>query len=363
MQSRFTYKQYNLLVLLLTPVLVSLMLIVIITTTDEYNDSSSLIQKASEWQTHTKGIAAISDKLSSKLKYHSGSSYIKRNTVNTIIFGSSTVMGIRSNIFHKPYIVYNYSTKANPLNKSLGEINFFLESNENIRWVIVGLDYSLGFPFHDDPILKHQVGEANTTNEKVTFWEKIQDAVTLDRLKITLLNLWVKLTTEDEPYPCPKNDGIGKDFGITRTPKMCDGFRYDGSATFHYRHMTSSDWKRKLSDKGLKRYSDNLLTFSGEINNAYLMELAKIETILKARSGQLITLFPPLMPEAEEYLLKSPAGINLRRLKKEFPTWAKKNGIVLIDAGKSEKYGCLYNEFYDQHHALDGCYRRIFQDF
>ena len=35
----------------------------------------------------------------------------------------------------------------------------------------------------------------------------------------------------------------------------------------------------------------------------------------------------------------------------------------LFDAGKSEEYGCLPEEFYDAHHALDRCYSKILDKF
>ena len=36
---------------------------------------------------------------------------------------------------------------------------------------------------------------------------------------------------------------------------------------------------------------------------------------------------------------------------------------LALDAGQSERYGCIAAEFVDEHHALPACYARIFARF
>jgi hypothetical protein len=340
--------------------LLAVVLLTIINTTDGYKAANPIIREAVDWQSKTKGTVAISMKLSTPFKLLAGTKYIDEDSLNTIVFGSSTVMGVRSKMFPEPFRMYNYATNANPLAKSIGEINYFIETNKNIKWVVVGVDYSIAYAFRKTPIEEYR---PDVKAEEISMLDMLKDAITLDRLKISMLNLWQNMVADDDVYNCPENDGVGWDFGTTRTPGQCDGFRHDGSATFHYKRMNSTEWKNDLSANGLKRYITSLNRSSGKINKNYLTELEKIGELLKMRSGRLIVLLPSLMPGAEKFILKSPTGVHLQRYKADVSEWAQKNGIYLIDAGPSENFGCTYAEFYDSHHALDHCYCRVFEGF
>jgi hypothetical protein len=37
--------------------------------------------------------------------------------------------------------------------------------------------------------------------------------------------------------------------------------------------------------------------------------------------------------------------------------------VAIIDAGRSERYGCEATDFVDEHHALPACYARVFARF
>ena len=127
--------------------------------------------------------------------------------------------------------------------------------------------------------------------------------------------------------------------------------------------MNKAQWKSELNEKGLGLYIGKLEQSAAKVNESYLNHLRAINDILMSRSGGLIMLSPPLMPDAEKIILKSTAGKRLEYYKKEVNRWASLNKIKFIDAGKSEEYGCVPEEFYDAHHALEQCYSKIFDRF
>jgi len=57
------------------------------------------------------------------------------------------------------------------------------------------------------------------------------------------------------------------------------------------------------------------------------------------------------------------AGPSVARTKQALDEWAKRTGLVIIDAGASERFGCTAPEFLDEHHAYAACYRKVFGRF
>jgi hypothetical protein len=53
----------------------------------------------------------------------------------------------------------------------------------------------------------------------------------------------------------------------------------------------------------------------------------------------------------------------LERTKAELKKWSIKQQVTVIDAGQSERYGCIPAEFADEHHAYPECYTRLMQRF
>ncbi len=354
------YAKYNALVFVMSFAVLSAVVFSIIQITDDYKDGHALIDKAVHWQSLTKGTVGLSSKKMTAFKILSGRIYLDKNNVNTLVLGSSTMMGIRDEIFPKGLKVYNYSKNFNPLKKTIGEAYYFVGRYDNVKWVIIGLDFSLGMVFEDFKIVKYN---ADVEDEEVSFSDIFADAITLSRLKITLKNIRADLFSGKRGYSCPENDGMGGDFGAVLAPRRCNGLRYDGSATFNYRRMNQAQWKRRLSENGLSWYINKLEQSGEEVNENYLKHLRIINDILMSRSGGLIMVSPPLMPNAENIILKSAAGKYLENYKKEINRLASLNKIRFIDAGKSEEYGCVPEEFYDAHHALAQCYSKIFDRF
>jgi len=337
---------------------VACLLLLILTVTEDYKSENPVIKQAVDWQNRTKGIVSISSKLATKFKHESGPGFIIKNGINTIVFGSSTMMTIRSSAFPPPFRVYNFATNSNPLHKTIGELQYHAESNESIRWAIIAVDYGLGFPFEKHPIVPYNL---ELSHKIVPLKDQIKDAVTLDRLKITFQSLWTQAVQDDHTYPCPlEEDQVGRDFGTVRSPGTCRGYRVDGSATFGLKRMSKLSWKGRLNENGLSRFIKNLdNSQEGEINSIYLSELEKLDRLLKSRDGYLTLILPPLMPGAEVWMLNSPVAPNLRAFKKNISSWASDNQVRIIDSGQSERYNCEYSDFFDQHHALEFCFEKI----
>ncbi len=57
------------------------------------------------------------------------------------------------------------------------------------------------------------------------------------------------------------------------------------------------------------------------------------------------------------------SGRFLARTKLILGEWARREGLVLVDAGASERFDCKTTEFIDPHHALPACYNKIFGRF
>jgi hypothetical protein len=71
-------------------------------------------------------------------------------------------------------------------------------------------------------------------------------------------------------------------------------------------------------------------------------------------------MLPPVLPGLERGLLAAPAtGAYLRRTKQVLDVWGREHGIVILDAGAAEDFGCRGSEFTDEHHAAPECFARV----
>jgi hypothetical protein len=78
----------------------------------------------------------------------------------------------------------------------------------------------------------------------------------------------------------------------------------------------------------------------------------------------VVLFLPPLLPGMERALLAAAhTAAPLRRTRQTLDAWARDHDLIIIDAGQSERYGCVAEEFVDEHHALPQCYARIFTRF
>jgi len=84
----------------------------------------------------------------------------------------------------------------------------------------------------------------------------------------------------------------------------------------------------------------------------------------KNKGGGIVFLLPPLLPGMERALATAPAtAAYLTHTKLALQQWSQHENLTLIDAGKSEDFGCVATEFVDEHHALPECYAKIFVRF
>jgi hypothetical protein len=207
----------------------------------------------------------------------------------------------------------------------------------------------------------------------------LQDALSWPRVKnlgALLLGVWRSgerlqafrqafFATSSADYRCP--DGtLARDFD-TINRGICAGFRFDGSATF-------TDGKPVDAARGLQlaraaaapssKYSHALALSGGEPNRALLARLAALSAESSRKGGQLVLFLPPLIPGLERELAGSAhGGSAVRRTKAVLGEWAARAGLIIIDAGASERFGCATNEFLDEHHAYPECYRKVLARF
>ena len=184
------YVKYNIRVFALSFSVLAAIVIYIIQTTDDYKNSNALIDKAVRWQSSTQGTVGLSSAHTTAFKVLSGQTYLDEKNVNTLVLGSSSMMGIRGEKFPKGWRVYNYSKDFNHLKNTIGEAYYFVERYDHVKWIIIALDISLGLVFEDFEIVKFN---ADGVVKKISFNDKFADAITLSRLKITLKNILADL--------------------------------------------------------------------------------------------------------------------------------------------------------------------------
>ena len=345
---------------------------------------------ASDWQQETRGVT-YAPPISQNRPFKTMRLNDRIPEINTIVFGSSTVMGITAEAFPPSLKIYNFAQSSNGLQRVIGEAEYVVEHwGARTKLLIIPLDWALGFVYERaDPVradLSLQGALRDVSATRPSFAAQLVDALSLPRLKIlaaiarevlkapdkgaTFRQIFLDPTVpEHDPagteYRCP--DGSpARDFDVVYRG-ICNGFRYDGSATF-------ADQKRldaarapaalAMAVSGGGQYADTLRRGRGEPNPVFLERIAQLARHAEAKGARIILLLPPLMPGMEESLGKSVhSGTWLRVTKDVIEKWAGHEQIQLLDAGRSERYGCVATEFIDPHHALPECYARVVSRF
>ena len=349
------YLHFIMTVITATIVLILLAIFYIINTTFAMEEDSNY-KKAFMWQEKNKGVVGITVNIASEYKQRMLEWRISRKNLDTIILGSSTVMGITSDMFNN-HSVFNGATNSNILFYTIAVAKYHSLHSNNVKNIIIGYDWALGLPYRPYQEIIHNPDIKKKKNTHLI--DKIKDAITYQRVKIVLENLVNKFFSAPVPqYICPTENTIGTDqFFKTDKPKSCRGYRFDGSAIFPDRHITKKEWEETLKhelDKYQKQFDTNL----GTIDTRYLNDFKEINQNLKRKGGKLIILIPPLIPNATttmEHISKKTYTQKISRLLH----FAKQNNIDILNASKSEKFGCTYNDFLDSHHAFPSCYRQI----
>ena len=345
--------------------------------------SPETVKAASDWQEATRGVTypppITINRPFKILRLHD-----RLPEVNGVVFGASSSMGLTADAFPGTIRIYNFAQTGNPLQSSIPEAEFVARSySDRVKWLFIPLDWAVGMTYLvGEPgavELTPRAALAPAALPRVSVASRLQDALSWPRVKnlgSLLLAVWrsenrlqafrqtfFALSSAD--YRCP--DGtLARDFD-TINRGICAGFRFDGSATF-------TDGKPVEAARGLQlaraaavpssKYSHALALTGGEPNRQLLARLVALSAEFSRAQGKLVLFLPPLIPGLERELAESAHGATaVRRTKAVLGEWAARAGLIVIDAGASERFGCVTSEFLDEHHAYPPCYRKVFSRF
>ncbi len=332
---------------------------------------------ASRWQQNTRGVT-YSPPLSSTRLFKTLRFIDRLPEINTLIFGSSTAMGVRADSFPPPMKAYNFSQTGNPLLSVIGEVEYIQSHDPNIVNFVIPLDWSLDFIYmKGNPVPADLSPPAMRDRGNLPpLTARMKDALSLPRIKNLSIVIgeilrsrekWVSaerlfFDASSSDYLCPDGE-IARDYD-TMYRGTCTGFRYDGSATFgNLERVSKGEVASLILDATIpsSKYSLALEDSKGEPSPVILEALSKI---VQNAKGRVIFFMPPLLPGMEKRFLSMPPYSGyLEHTKSALDAWARKENVVIVDAGESEKYGCTAEEFVDQHHAVYSCYEKIFAKF
>lgn len=345
--------------------------------------SAEITRMASDWQQATRGVT-YSPPIWSNRPFKTLRLHDRLAEINAVVFGASSVMGMTAGVFPEGIRAYNFSQSGNSLATALGEAEYVAAHYaDRIKWFIVPFDWSIGFLFEkSSPERIDLAPEAvlrTMTARDIPFHLKLTDALSYPQIVNLATILRDVLRAEarakafrqvffeasSDEYPCP--DGArAKDFDVLYRGK-CGGFYPDGSMTFSaWKRIRPQEVEQRVLAGSLasSKYALSLQATGGEPNASFLGRVAQLQRDLARSGGKVIVLLPPLIPGLEERLAAAAhSGGSLARLKQALAGWAAREGIVIIDAGRSERYGCTALEYLDEHHAMRECYQKLFARF
>lgn len=340
------------------------------------------VVRASQWQQATHGIT-YAPTLSDTGPFKTLRLLDRLPQINTVVFGSSTALGITDTMFPPPMRAYNFSQTGHGLLAVIGEADWLTTHAANVRYYVIPLDWSLGFIYQPGEAAKANLSaqeiekQAQAHAENIGMLAKVRDALTYPRITglVEILKQIVRahnsraafrqyfLQDASDDYRC--SDGTpGKDFD-TMHRGTCTGFRYDGSATFaNSEPVTNAQPLVLAATTSSSQYAVSLMQNGGVPNPEILRDLAALARNAARKGGRLLLIMPPLLPGMEAAFLHDPRlSPALRHTKNVLRDWAEKQNIVILDAGQSEQSGCIASDFIDTHHALPSCYRKVFTMF
>ena len=338
---------------------------------------------ASDWQQATRGVT-----FGPPITHNRPFKTLRLNDriaeINTVVLGSSTTMGLAADAFPQPLIAYNFAQSGNTLRAAIGEGEDIAGRwGSRVRLLVVPLDWALGFVYErGEPLpveLTPSAVEREAAATRPSVAAQLADALSAPRLKILSRILrelarapdrsaafrQVFIDSAGPEYRCA--DGTpARDFDVLFRG-MCNGFRHDGSATFADQSRLDDARAQTVLAAAVAsggNYATTLKRSRGELNPVLLERLARLARRLESGGGQLLVLLPPLMPGMEAALAGTEhGGALLRATKEALEAWSKRERLALLDAGRSERHGCVAAEFIDAHHALPECYRKVFTGF
>jgi len=337
---------------------------------------------ASAWQEETKGIT-FSPTFGNNSLFKTLRLNDRLAETDTIVFSSSTSMPIDSTMLPSHWHLYNFSQSGSPLSASIAQAEYLVAKAPHVKRYLIAVDWALGSPYQPPmatpidlsrPVNNPQAAQKKRPslladlNDALSFprmeklWQILRNIVQSRRPAQSFREHFLQISSDE--YVCPDGKTPGMDFGV-HNRGACNGFRYDGGATF-------SDYKVAGNDKALinvalsasSQYALRLKKTEGVVNPELLDRLGKLNAAINKNGGQLMLLMPPLSPGLEKAFLQHPLySAYLQRTKDDFNTWSKTQKAAILDFGQSERYGCTVNEFLDQHHAIPSCYHKVFDTF
>jgi hypothetical protein len=338
---------------------------------------------AAEWQQATRGVT-YGPPITHNRPFKTLRLADRMAEVNTVVLGSSTTMGLAADAFPPPLLAYNFAQSGNTLRAAIGEAEDIAGRwSARVRLLVVPLDWALGFVYERGEPLPVELTPAAVEREaaaaRPSLAAQLADALSAPRLKILARIVRDLARAPDRgaafrevfidpagpAYRCA--DGTpARDFDVLYRG-MCNGFRHDGSATFADQAPLDEARARAVLAAAVARggnYATTLGRSGGVLNPVLLERLARLARRLESGGGRLLVLLPPLVPGMEAALAGSEhAGAPLRATKEALDAWSARERLALLDAGRSERYGCVAAEFIDAHHALPSCYRKVFAQF
>lgn len=337
-------------------------------------------QQASAWQQATHGVT-YAPPLSSTRPFKTLRLKDRLPEINSVVLGSSTMMGVRETMLPAPLQAYNFAQTGHGLLGVTGEAEWLLQNSASVKWLVIPLDWSLGFIYTPGaPTAINLLAEtAPFSNEEVSVSARLLDALSYPRVANLFGILKGMLRTENKisafrqyflqpagnDYRCL--DGTpAKDFD-TIFRGTCTGFRFDGSATFANLEKLDTRKADLLVARAVvpsTKYAAALIKSKGMPNQVTLARLATLAHGFSNKGGGVIFLLPPLLPGMEQALATAPAtASHLAHTKLVLQRWSQRENLTLLDAGRSEDFGCVATEFVDEHHALPECYAKVFAHF
>jgi hypothetical protein len=345
--------------------------------------SVQAVREASQWQQATRGVT-YSPPVTQTRAFKVLRLADRLPQINALVLGSSTLMGITQSMFPHDFHVYNLTMTGNSTAAIAGEA-MFIETHlaNGVRWVLAGLDWSVGMLYLDDAAATVDLSPAAVehayTDSLVPLLKQMQDALSWPRVA-NLGAIIAASFKSDAPlnslrhvffdiggaeYRCA-DGALARDFDVINRG-LCRGYRYDGSWTFaNDRRLTQSSAKMLALAAAApsSKYTKHLCANDGTPNPKILKSLGETSRRLATKNGRMVFLLPPLAPGLEQTLRKTQRWEScLARTKSDLDIWAKHYQVIVIDAGASERYGCLPMEFSDEHHAYPECYSRLMRRF
>lgn len=341
-------------------------------------DSGHNTLLASQWQQIRHGIVNAPSQLDNG-QFKLLRMQDKLADANTIIFGASTSFGITQSMFPADMHIYNFSKNGTGLNAMIAEAEYLMTHDNQVKWLIIPLDWSIGFIYREDlvPTVDLLAPVTDTPTKQSSWAQIIYDSLSYPRIE-GLFGLLKSIAQADDKraafreiflqpasdeYHCA--DGtLAKDFDIQGRGK-CRGFNEDGSWTYQgIGRVSDASRLIMLATTSSSKYTQNLAKTRGLPNAVYLQKLAALARQAEQRGGGMVVFLPPLLTGMEAEFSRHPLSSDyLSNTKLALSIWAKRENMMLIDAGQSEKFGCTAQEFTDEHHADPACYKKIFASF